>query len=138
MGHEQALEAIEAAIREHEEAIAVLQDTVRRIVGLRPPDPLENGKVRKPPLAWKTADDIQILLEDGKVTMPKDELIRTLVERNLVGGKTLNKKYESAWLAITTGVVKKYLRVDGDAENALVHWIPGVRVNRRVSKKAWR
>jgi hypothetical protein len=138
MGHEKALEGIEAAIREHEEAIAVLRESFRKISGLGPSDPLEGGRVKKPPLAWKTADDIQILLEDGKVTMPKDQLIQILVDRNLVGGKTVKKKYESALLAITNGATKGYLRVEGNGENALVQWIPGERENKRVSRKGWR
>jgi hypothetical protein len=133
MAHENVVAAIETEIREHQRAIEVLRASLREIGNLRPASPvLESGRVKKKPVAWAVADDMQILMEDGQKSWHKEELIRELVVQDLVGGDTEEKKYEAARIAVSFGINKGYLRENPEA---VLQWIPGVRINKRIAKR---
>lgn len=81
---------------------------------------------------WKTADDLEMILELGSKFVPRRELEAMLVAGGCVKGETEEKKRESAKLAITIGLDKRYLV---DASQG-IGWVPGVRkskVRRRYS-----
>ena len=91
-----------------------------------------NGEqiVRKP-TSRKTADYIERLLEGGKKTMRRADLVDRLVEQKLVGGKDENRREQYANEAIRLGIMYGYLKED---RSGTVHWVPGIRKS-RVTKK---
>lgn len=91
---------------------------------------METGHLLRKPDGWNVADDIQRMLENGKKTMPRDELIKTLVENDLVKGATPPVRIAAARRAITMGKLKGYLRI----KDELVHWVPGIYENPRLRK----
>jgi hypothetical protein len=62
--------------------------------------------------------------------MLKDDLVKTLVDDDLVKGATRQIRISAARRAITVGTLKGYLRIKGET----VHWIPGVYENPRLQK----
>lgn len=91
---------------------------------------LDSGRLLRKPDGWNVADDIKKLLENGKKAMRRDDLIKTLVEGDLVKGATPQVRIAAARRAITMGEVKGYLSI----KNELVHWVPGIYENPRLRK----
>jgi hypothetical protein len=121
--------ALKKEIREAESRLAWLKETLRKETGSHP-GVLDGGHLLRKPDGWNVADDIKKLLDNGKKTMPRDELVTTLVEGDLVKGATSSVKVASARRAITMGELKGYLRI----KNELVHWVPGIYENPRLRK----
>jgi len=111
-----------------------IEKHLRELLRVQPNVPagvLKDGQLIRKPTTWKTADDIERILEFGKKTMKRAALIKTLVDQELVGGKDEAQRTQYAELALEKGFDGKYLKEDRDTT---IHWIPGVRKS-RVRKK---
>jgi hypothetical protein len=111
-----------------------LEKTLRETLSVQPAIPagvVEEGKLLRKPAAWRAADHIERILERGKKTMKKDDLVRLMVEQQMVGGKDDNQREQYANEAIRRGVLFGYLKED---RSGTIHWVPGIR-NSRVTKK---
>ena len=132
--------ALEDYIREARARIKVLRDQADAIedtlkgLHVQPTAPAgvpnEDGKPVRKPAAWRTADHIERLLDRGKKTMRRTDLVKTLVEQKMVGGKDDDKREQYAEEAISRGIMFRYL----EDRSGTVHWVPGVRKS-RVTKK---
>jgi hypothetical protein len=140
------IDVIKKEIRDHENAIETLKDMLRKASRIgssgTPPGVLtaEGNLIRKPTATAKVADSIEMLLEYGKKTMKRGELIKALADQNLVGGKDEDQRFQSASEAIRRGLIVSpphktgYLKEDPDTT---IHWVSGVRKS-RVGKKVLR
>jgi hypothetical protein len=79
---------------------------------------------------WKTADSLEVILENGKKSIPRAELEKMLVKGDHVKGQTDQKKLESAKSAITVGLDKEYLIETPKG----IGYVPGARKS-KVRKK---
>lgn len=129
MAHD-PIEALLQKAREYEMMAAHLRESARMMKGDSVVMDATTGDMFRKPDAWRVADDLETILENGEKTMPRDALIQYLVENDLVAGKDLLTKVASAKRALTLGITKGYLRESG----GIIHWIPGIYVNTRVRK----
>jgi hypothetical protein len=125
-----------ALIKSFREQADALEKQLHAVLGLQPavpPGVLSEGKLVRKPTTWKTADDIERLLEAGAKTMKHAELVQILVDQKLVGGDGADdaQRHQYANEAIRRGVMYGYLKED---RSGTIHWIPGVRKS-RVRKK---
>jgi hypothetical protein len=133
--------ALEDYIREARARIKVLRDQADAIeatlkgLHAQPTAPAgvpnEDGKLAHKPAAWRAADHIERLLERGKKTMGRTDLVKTLVEQKMVGGKDDDQREQYANEAIRRGIMFGYLK---EGRSGTVHWVPGIRKS-RVTKK---
>jgi hypothetical protein len=122
--HARALRAQADSIDKHLKELLRLEPTTASSVHS------VNGQFLRKPDGWNVADDIKRLLKAGEKSVPRQELIKTLVENDLVKGTTPSIRIAAARRAITMGEVKGYLRI----EDELVHWVPHVYENPRLRK----
>ena len=121
-----------AQAKEYERLAKKLRETYKAMRGLnRSIEGIVEGQPVRRPDAWRTADDIELLLEHGNKAMPSGELLKALAEQNLVGGETYDDRISSGRKALTRGVNIGYLAIEDD----VVRWIPGIRVNSRLGRK---
>ena len=131
MALEDYIRETRALIKTFRDHADTLEKQLQTTLSLLSAEVLKGGKLdEKKPDAWKVADDIQRILEDGAKHMLRDELTKLLVERDLVGGADRNTKFSAARRAITNGLNKGYLRLKGET----VHWVPNVYQNSRLPK----
>ena len=108
-----------------------IEDNARQLrsmqAGAVPSGMLKEGQLVRKPKAWRTADWIERLLERGKKTMGRDDLVGKLVEEKLVGGKDDEQREQYANDAIRRGIMFGYLKED---RSGTVHWVPGIRKSR--------
>jgi hypothetical protein len=131
-----ATQALIESLRSRADA---LEKTLREAFTSPPAIPhgvLDGGRLIRKPTTWKTADDIERLLEGGAKTMPRGELVQILADNRLVGGDEADdvRRHQYAEEAIRRGIMYGYLSQNGDG---VVHWLPGVRKS-RVRKKLLR
>jgi len=121
-----------AQAKEYERLAKKLRETYKAMRGLnRSIEGIVEGQPVRRPDAWRTADDIELLLEHGNKAMPSGELLKALADQNLVGGETYDDRISSGRKALTRGVNIGYLAIEDD----VVRWIPGIRVNSRLGRK---
>ena len=87
---------------------------------------------QRKPTTWKPADDIQRILDYGKKTMLRNELIQS--RREQAGGRRRGGRSTAppvCYRGYTPWPRRGYLSENGDGT---VHWVPGKRKS-RVAKK---
>jgi hypothetical protein len=119
--------AFEDDIRETRALEEQLQTTLNRL----PAGAFSGEQIVRKRGSWNTADYIERVLEGGKKTMGRTDLVKTLVEQKMVGGKDDDQREQYANEAIKRGVMFGYLK---EARDGTIHWIPDVR-KPRVGKK---
>lgn len=125
------IHALELKAKEYEKIAKHLRESARILRGLAGPvEGISEGQPVRRPDAWRTADDIELLLEQGKKAMPAGDLLNTLADRRLVAGESFDDRIANARKALTRGQNIGYLEIVDD----IVRWIPGKRVNPRLSR----
>ncbi|HTF66997.1 MAG TPA: hypothetical protein VK638_30370 [Edaphobacter sp.] len=120
MSHDPVVEAIKNTIREHEKAIARLKEMLRihdSGVGVLTVD----GHLKRKPKTWKAADDLERILDFGKNTMKRAELVEGMVKDKRIGSSDDAERAKNATEAIRRGLVAGYLKENPDT---ILHWIP--------------
>jgi hypothetical protein len=132
MALEDYIRETRALIKSFRDHADTLEKNLQVTLSLHPAGVLGGGQHADPkPTTWRTADDIERLLDRGAKTMKRDELIRILVEQKLVGGADELQRSQYAGHAIRQGLFFGYLSENGDGT---VRWLPGKRKS-RVGKK---
>ena len=104
-----------------------LEKQLQTTLSLLPAGAFNAEQVARKPTSRSTADYIERLLEGGKKTMGRADLVDTLVELKMVGGKDENRREQYANEAIRLGIKYGYLKED---RSGTVHWVPGIRKSR--------
>ncbi|HEX4581827.1 MAG TPA: hypothetical protein VH139_07185 [Acidobacteriaceae bacterium] len=125
------IEAMLAKAKEYEKLAAALRENARLIRRLEPgSEVVADGHRRRNSVGWKTADDLEKILEYGNKFIPRLELEDVLVTSGCVEGQTEEKKRSSAKVALTIGLANGYLI---EAPRG-IGWVPGLRKSRARKK----
>lgn len=126
----------------HEKAAKELRQAASSLRKLRrATEGIVEGQPAFRPVGWKTADDLKILMEDGKREFTRGELEREMVERKIAGeaGSDENVRLRAARTTITSGKAKGYLveieHKSGNPDKNTIRWIPGIWSNPRLRKQ---
>ena len=104
-----------------------LETQLQTSLNLLPAGAFGGEQIARKPTGRRTADYIERLLEGGKKTMGRADLVDTLVKLKMVGGKNDDQREKYANEATRSGLQSGYLTENGDGT---VHWVPGKRKSR--------